>query len=107
MKKFNILNNLCIDQHYNINNTKELINTNKNIYYFSTDNHECNNKVMNEYGPPNIGNIYDFCNILDNNLEKIKNRKIFYYIYNDKNSYNLLNTVFLIGCYFILKKIIN
>ena len=104
MKKFNILNNFCIDQHYNINNTKELINKNKNIYYFSTDNHECNNKVMNEYGPPNIGNIYDFCNILDNNFEKIKNRKIVYYIYNDKNSYNLLNTVFLTGCYFILKK---
>jgi cell division cycle 14 len=104
MKKFYILNNLFIDQHYNINNTEELINKNKNIYYFSTDNHECNNKVMYEYGPPNIGNIYNFCNILDINLEKIKNRKIAYYIYNDKKSYNLLNTVFLIGCYFILKK---
>tara|TARA_Y100000389_G_scaffold183549_1_gene201155 strand:+ start:667 stop:1629 length:963 start_codon:yes stop_codon:yes gene_type:complete len=104
MKSFYIVNNFCIDQHLNIDHTRELINKNKNIYYFSSDNHECINKIMYEYGPPNIGNIHNFCNILDMKFEKIKKQIIAYYIYTDKNSYNLLNTVFLIGCYYILKK---
>jgi cell division cycle 14 len=105
IKTYYITNNIYLDIHIDQNNTKNLIEINKKIYYFSSDYHEDDNYLGIENGPPNISIIYNFCNLLDSKIKHINlnNRDIYYYIYIDDKSLYLLNTVFLICSYLIFK----
>ena len=64
--------------------------------------------LKNDYGPMNIGSIIKFCDFIDDKMQcpQLLHRNIVYYIYllNDKNNAYLLNAVFMMGCYLIIKK---
>ena len=88
-----------IDLHINELHTMELIKTYNKHYYFSSNHFESYIPFNNDYGPINIHTILDFCLFVKNKLThpRLKNRKIVYYIYNDANSYYMLNTLLLVS----------
>lgn len=102
MNKLFVFNNLYLSIHKDIKETDYFIRTSKD-YIFSTDYHEYNYPLNNEYGPINIYNIFKFADFLNEKVNdpRIKNRDLVYYIYNDKAE--LTNIILLIGCYMIIK----
>ena len=99
-----IYNNLYIDIHINETHTMYLIRHNPKIYYFSSNHYESYIPFNNDYGPINIYNILDFCVLIKDKITntRLKNRKVAYYIYNDKNSYYMLNTLLLLSAFMII-----
>ena len=101
--KYKLNNKFSIEIHKNIEETKTKIKNNKNVFITSTNYHEYRNQLSNEYGPTNMSNIIQFIQFIFE-LKKKKNKHIIYYVYNSKNNYDLLNALFLFGCYFIIKE---
>ncbi len=99
-----IYRNLYIDIHINETHTLYLIRKNPTIYYFSSNHYESYVPFNNDYGPVNIYNILDFCVNTKNRVTnpKLQNRKIVYYIYNNDNSYYMLNTLLLVSAFMII-----
>ena len=98
-----IYNNLYIDIHIDEEETKYLIQTKRQNFYFSTSHYESYIPFNNDYGPINIYNIFEFCVQIHYRLThpKIQNRNIVYYIYNDVNGYYLLNTLLLFSVFIL------
>lgn len=91
--------------HEDENYTKNQIKDNKNMFITSSDYHEYRDCLKNEYGPINMGNIILFINYISELKTKInEDIPIVYYVYNSNNNYDLLNALFLFGCYFIIKE---
>ena len=91
--------------HKDQNYTKNEIKNNKNVFITSSDYHEYRDSLKNEYGPINMGNIILFINYIDELKTKIdEDIPIIYYVYKSVNNYDLLNALFLFGCYFIIKE---
>lgn len=91
--------------HQDENYTKNQIKDNKNMFIISSDYHEYRDYLKNEYGPINMGNIILFINYISELKTKINEDKpIVYYVYKSNNNYDLLNALFLFGCYFIIKE---
>lgn len=99
-----IYNNFYIDIHNNETHTKYMIRHNPNNYYFSSHHFESYVPFNNDYGPVNIHTILDFCLFIKNRIEhpRLRNRNIVYYIYNDENSYYMLNTFLLVSAFMII-----
>ena len=102
-----ICDRLYLDIHKNEEETLKIIKNSKD-YITSTDFHESYMPLKNDYGPINIGCIINFCNFIDDKMQssQLTHRNIVYYIYllNDRNNAYLLNAVFMMGCYLIIKK---
>lgn len=91
--------------HKDENYTKNQIKDNKNMFITSSYYHEYRECLKNEYGPINMGNIILFINYISELKTKInKDIPIVYYVYKSNNNYDLLNALFLFGCYFIIKE---
>jgi len=91
--------------HKDENYTKNEIKNSKDMFITSSDYHEYRNSLKNEYGPIDMGNIILFILYISELNEKInKDIPIVYYVYKSKNNYDLLNALFLFGCYFIIKE---
>tara|TARA_B110000259_G_scaffold170757_1_gene201729 strand:+ start:105 stop:1079 length:975 start_codon:yes stop_codon:yes gene_type:complete len=104
---FPICDRLYLDIHKNEEETLKIIKNSKD-YITSTDLHELYIPLKNDYGPINISCIVNFCNFIDDKMlsSQLSHRNIIYYIYlsNHKNDSYLLNAVFMMGCYLIIKK---
>mgnify|MGYP001453314534 CR=1 FL=1 len=104
---FHIHERLYLDIHKNEQETRDIIKK-SNDYVTSSDLHESYIPLKYDYGPINMCYIICFCKFIDSKMcnKKISNRNIVYYIYllNDKNNIHLLNSVFMMGCYLIIKK---
>lgn len=100
---YKINKDFSIEIHKNIKETKTIIKNNENLFITSTNYHEYTNQLCNEYGPVNMSNIIYFIRFIFE-LKKKVNKHIIYYVYNSKNNYDLLNALFLFGCYFIIKE---
>ena len=104
---FPICDRLYLDIHKNEEETLKIIKNSKD-YITSTDFHELYIPLKNDYGPINISCIVNFCNFIDEKMlsSQLLHRNIVYYIYllNDRNNAYLLNAVFMMGCYLIIKK---
>ena len=104
---FPICDRLYLDIHKNEEETLKIIKNSKD-YITSTEFHELYMPLKNDYGPINICCIINFCNFIDDKMQspQLTHRNIVYYIYllNDKNNAYLLNAVFMMGCYLIIKK---
>lgn len=102
-----ICDRLYLDIHKNEEETLKIIKNSKD-YITSTEFHESYMPLKNDYGPMNIGSIINFCDFIDDKMQssQLSHRNIVYYIYllNDKNNAYLLNAVFMMGCYLIIKK---
>jgi len=102
-----ICDRLYLDIHKNEQETLKIIKNSKD-YITSTEFHELYMPLKNDYGPMNIGCIINFCNFIDDKMQssQLLHRNIVYYIYllNDRNNAYLLNAVFMMGCYLIIKK---
>ena len=102
-----ICDRLYLDIHKNEQETLKIIKNSKD-YITSTEFHELYMPLKNDYGPMNIGCIINFCNFIHDKMQcpQILNRNIVYYVYllNDRNNAYLLNAVFMMGCYLIIKK---
>ena len=98
---FTITDDIKICIHKNQDETINAIKNNEEYFITSTDYHEYDNPLKNEYGPICISSIILFINYIKEVKEKT-NKKIIYYVYNSKNNYDLLNATFLFGCYLIL-----
>ena len=62
--------------------------------------------LNHDYGPTNMGNVIKFCEFVNDKIidPAISHRNIVYYVYLiNKNNSDLLNTVFMMGCYLIIK----
>lgn len=91
--------------HKDENYTKNEIKNNKDMYITSSYYHEYRNFLKNEYGPIDMGNIILFIRYISNLNKKVnKDIPIVYYVYNSNNNYDLLNALFLFGCYFIINE---
>lgn len=102
---FYICDRLYLDIHKDIDETKKIIKESGD-YITSTDFHESYIPLNNDYGPINMGNIVKFCEYIDNKMNDpgISYRNIVYYVYlTNKNNSDLLNAVFMMGCYLITK----
>lgn len=100
---YRLSDRFIITIHKNENYTKNEISNNKNMFITSSDYHEYRNNLKNEYGPINICNIILFIRYISKLKKKInKDIPIVYYVYNSNNNYDLLNALFLFGCYFII-----
>lgn len=100
---YKINKDFSIEIHKNIKETKTIIKNNENLFITSTNYHEYTNQLCNECGPVNMSNIIYFIRFIFE-LKKKVNKHIIYYVYNSKNNYDLLNALFLFGCYFIIKE---
>jgi cell division cycle 14 len=102
-----ICDRLYLDIHKNEEETLKIIKNSKD-YITSTEFHESYMPLKNDYGPMNIGSIINFCDFIDDKMQcqQLSHRNIVYYIYllNDRNNAYLLNAVFMMGCYLIIKK---
>jgi cell division cycle 14 len=96
---YKIYDRLYIDIHESKEQTKDLIIKSKRQHITSTDYHESHYSI-------NICNIVKFINYIDKLYyePKIYNKDIIYYVYLDKNNSYLLNSVFLFGCYLVIKQ---
>jgi cell division cycle 14 len=107
---FYIHDRLYLDIHKNEEETKDIIKKSSD-YITSSDFHESYIPLKYDYGPINIAYIICFCKFINSKMlnAKISNRNIVYYVYllNDKNNVNLLNAVFMMGCYLIIMKDMN
>jgi cell division cycle 14 len=101
--KYKLNDKFTIAIHENIEETKKIIKKNTDLFITSTDFHEYTNKICNEYGPINMLNIISFIKYISKLKIKV-NKHIIYYVYNSKNNYDLLNCLFLFGCYFIIRE---
>ena len=101
--KYKLNNNFSIEIHKNIEETKKKIKNNKKFFITSTNYHEYTNQLSNEYGPINMSDIISFIQFICELKTKV-DKHIIYYVYNSKNNYDLLNTLFLFGCYFIIQE---
>lgn len=104
---FPIYHRLYLDIHKNEQETFKFIKS-SNDYITSSDFHELYMPLKNDYGPINICCIINFCNFIDEKMQnpELIHRNIVYYIYllNERNNAYLLNSVFMMGCYLIIKK---
>lgn len=104
---FPIYHRLYLDIHKNEQETLKFIKS-SNDYITSSDFHELYMPLKNDYGPINICCIINFCNFIDEKMQnpELIHRNIVYYIYllNERNNAYLLNSVFMMGCYLIIKK---
>tara|TARA_B110000259_G_scaffold188391_1_gene246987 strand:+ start:6212 stop:7177 length:966 start_codon:yes stop_codon:yes gene_type:complete len=101
--KYKLNDKFTIEIHQNIEETKRIIKKNTNLFITSTDFHEYKNILRHEYGPINILDIINFIEYISK-LKIEVNKHIIYYVYNSKNNYDLLNCLFLFGCYFIIRE---
>lgn len=102
---FYICNRLYLTIHKDINETKKIIK-NSEDYITSTYFHESYIPINHDYGPTNMGNIIKFCEFVNDKISDpaISHRNIVYYVYLiNKNNSDLLNAVFMMGCYLIIK----
>lgn len=91
--------------HKDENYTKNEIKNNKDMFITSSNYHEYRECLKNEYGPINMGNIILFIQYISELNKNInKDIPIVYYVYKSNNNYDLLNALFLFGCYFIIKE---
>jgi len=102
---YKIYDRLYIDIHESEEQTKDLIIKSKRQHITSTYYHESYYSINRDYGPINICNIVKFINYIDKlyNEPKIYNKDIIYYVYLNENNSYLLNSVFLFGCYLVIK----
>lgn len=102
---YKLNDNFIITIHKNENHTKHEIINNKNMYITSSEYHEYKNNLKYEYGPVDMRNIVLFVEFIQELRQRIKiDIPIIYYVYNSNNNCDLLNALFLFGCYFIIKK---
>jgi len=102
---YKLSDRFIITIHKNENFTKNEIQNNKNMFITSTDYHEYTNNLKNEYGPIDMGNIILFIQYISKLNKNInKDIPIVYYVYNSNNNCDLLNALFLFGCYFIINE---
>lgn len=102
---YKLIDNIYIEIHKNIQYTETRIKNNPDLFITSSDYHEYSNFLKNEYGPINIYNIVLFTNFITEIKNKVR-LPIVYYVYSNKNNTDLLNALFLFGCYFIIKETI-
>lgn len=100
---YKLIDNIYIEIHKNIQYTETRIKNNPDLFITSSDYHEYSNFLKNEYGPINIYNIVLFTNFITEIKNKVR-LPIVYYVYSNKNNTDLLNALFLFGCYFIIKE---
>jgi len=87
---------------------KKKIIKDREDYITSIDFHESYIPLNHDYGPTNMGNVIKFCEFVNNKIidHVISHRNIVYYVYLiNKNNSDLLNAVFMMGCYLIIKTI--
>lgn len=102
---FYICDRLYLTIHKNIDETNKIIKESED-YITSTDFHESYMPLNHDYGPTNMGNVIKFCEFINDKIidPVISNRNIVYYVYLiNKNNADLLNAVFMMGCYLIIK----
>ena len=102
---YKICHRFFITIHDNEEHTKKEILNNYD-YITSSYFHDGYLPLDKDFGPINICDIVKFNIFIHEKLndDKLKQRNIIYYIYNDSNNINLLNTVLLCGSYLIFKK---
>tara|TARA_B110001450_G_C17665958_1_gene499545 strand:- start:1741 stop:2694 length:954 start_codon:yes stop_codon:yes gene_type:complete len=100
---YKLLDNIYLTIHNNLDETKYQIKHNPKLFITSTDYHEYYEPLRYEYGPINMGEITLFVKYISEVIVKT-DRQIVYYVYPSKNNEDLLNALFLLGCYFIIAR---
>ena len=83
--------------------TKKAIMEQRNIYFFSSDFHEDYMPFFHDFGPVNLGVIYQFCKLVEGKIldPRLGNRMCTYYAESDGP--RRTNAAFLLGAYLVIK----